>query len=145
MTDDEYRKRARAFADEDVVRAYAHRPDYPAALFEALVAHVPDHNLALDLGTGTGKIAGRLAPYFARVDAVDPSEPMLVTARRNWPAQNINWICARTEKAALEPAYDLITAAASIHWMAPEAYIPKAGAPSGARRQARDYHRRWRA
>lgn len=128
MTDAEYRKRGRAFADEDVVRAYAHRPDYPDALFEALLARVPARDLALDLGTGPGKIAGRLAPHFARVDALDPSQAMLAVARANWPAKNINWICARTEDAALAPAYDLIAAGASIHWMVPELTFPKIAA-----------------
>jgi SAM-dependent methyltransferase len=125
MTDDEYRKRGRAFADEDVVRAYAHRPDYPPALFEALFQRIPGRTIALDLGTGPGKIAGRLAAHFARVDAIDPSEAMLAAARKSWPAKNINWICARTEEAKFAPAYDLIAAGASIHWMVPEVTFPK--------------------
>ncbi len=125
MTDDEYRKRARAFGDEDVVRAYANRPDYPPALFEALLERIHGRAIALDLGTGPGKIAGRLAPHFARIDAIDPSAAMLATARENWPAQNINWINARTEDAALAPAYDLVTAGAAIHWMVPEITFPK--------------------
>jgi len=125
MTDDEYRKRGRAFADNDVVRAYAHRPDYPPALFEALLARVAGCERALDLGTGPGKIAGRLAAHFARVDAIDPSEAMLGAARANWPAPNINWICARTEDAPLAPQYDLVTAGASLHWMVPEIVFPK--------------------
>ncbi|HXZ68842.1 MAG TPA: class I SAM-dependent methyltransferase [Alphaproteobacteria bacterium] len=125
MSDPEYRKRGAAFQDEDVVRAYAHRPDYPPALFEALLARIPGRHLALDLGTGPGKIAGRLAPHFKRVDALDPSAAMLDAARKNWPAKNINWICARAEDAQLAPAYDLITAGAAIHWMAPELTFPK--------------------
>src|SRR5215475_1949082 len=95
MTDNEYRKRSTAFQDDDVVHAYAHRPDYPAALFDALLARTAGRAISLDLGTGPGKIAGRLAPHFAHVDALDPSQAMLSVARSNWPAKNINWINAR--------------------------------------------------
>ena len=108
--------RGSAFDDADVARSYAYRPDYPDEMYTFLAGLVPEHNRALDLGCGTGKIAHGLARFFQQIDAVDPSLPMLHVAD-DGRHPNINWINAPAETAQLIPPYDLVTAGASMHWM----------------------------
>jgi trans-aconitate methyltransferase len=113
-----------AFDDDDVARAYAHRPPYPPALYDFLLGLPRARRRALDLGCGPGKIAHGLAPHFQHVDAVDPSLPMLhLGDDGRYP--NISWIHAPAESAQLAPSYDLITAGASIHWMDHEIIFPR--------------------
>ena len=66
-------------------RAYAeHRPDYaPAAVQWALEA-APGCRV-LDLGAGTGKLAGTLLGVGAEVTAVEPDPAMLRELRRALP------------------------------------------------------------
>ncbi|MEE9255157.1 MAG: class I SAM-dependent methyltransferase, partial [Pseudomonadales bacterium] len=123
------RTQGEAFDDREVVRSYACRAPYSPAMYEFLFDLV-SLSAALDLGCGPGKIARVLADRFARVDAVDPSLPMLEVAReldRDRPL-NINWIHARGETAPFEPPYDLITAGASIHWMDHAVVFPRLAA-----------------
>lgn len=124
------RARAAAFDDRDVARCYLKRPPYPPELYAFLIETTPRRLRALDLGCGPGKIALELAPHFERVDAVDPSGPMLALARELDPGRNcnINWIEATAESARLDGPYDLITAGASIHWMRHEVVFPKLAA-----------------
>lgn len=116
-----------AFHDVDAARCYLHRPPYPAELYEFILAITPGRLRALDLGCGPGKIALELAPYFANVDAIDPSLPMieLASSLHSGDHPNINWVRASAEEAPLDGAYDLITAGASIHWMRHEVLFPK--------------------
>jgi trans-aconitate methyltransferase len=74
------RRSATAFDDVDVARCYQFRPAYPQALYDAILELTPGRGAVLDLGCGPGKLAGPLADHFARVDAVDPSAPMLAAA-----------------------------------------------------------------
>jgi trans-aconitate methyltransferase len=109
-----------SFEDADVAEAYLQRPDYADGVYAKLVEVSPHLGRLLDLGCGTGKIARRLAPHFAFVTAVDCSRHMLrlATTQRGGDAANIAWIHAFAEEAALAHApYDLVVAAASIHWM----------------------------
>lgn len=118
------RTRSAAFDDDDVARAYAHRPPYPRAMYDFLLSLPRERNRALDLGCGPGKIAHGLAPHFRHVDAVDPSLPMLRLAD-DGRHPNITWIHATAESAPLAPTYDLITAGASIHWMEHAVIFPR--------------------
>ena len=111
------RSNAAAFDDVDVARCYQFRPAYPPALYDAMLELTPGRGALLDLGCGTGKLAGPLADSFARVDAVDPSAPMLAAAASSWPAASIRWLESTAEDARLDPPYDLICAGASIHWL----------------------------
>lgn len=114
----------RAFDDEDVARAYQHRPPYPDELF-TILTDLPSKRLrALDLGCGPGTIAHQLAHHFERVDAVDLSLPMLQVADDGRHA-NIRWIHGAAETVSLEPPYDLVTAGASIHWMDHAVVFPR--------------------
>ena len=113
------------FGEADVVRSYAHRAPYPAALYARLTELAPGRSRALDLGCGPGKLAGGLAPHFMEVVAVDPSAAMLDVARRLNPDPNIRWINGFAEEAQLEGPFDLAVAGASIHWMDPGVVFPR--------------------
>lgn len=53
-----------------------HRPDYPAALYDAVLsfAALPRRQLALDVATGTGQVAVELADRFEQVLACDSTQ-----------------------------------------------------------------------
>ena len=118
------------FADSDVVGCYRHRPPYCADVYDFLLARTPHRARALDLGCGPGKIARMLALYFAHVDAVDPSGAMLdeAVSQSGDPPSNVQWQQATGEAASLTGPYDLVTAGASIHWMAPDIVFPRLAA-----------------
>ena len=125
MNDVFERSGATAFDDVDVARCYQFRPGYPPALYDAILELTPGRGAVLDVGCGTGKLAGPLADRFARVDAVDPSAPMLATAASSWRAASIRWLASTAEQASLDPPYDLICAGASIHWLDHARLMPR--------------------
>jgi SAM-dependent methyltransferase len=115
-----------AFADEDVVRNYRHRPPYPKEVFGLLEQLLVAPRVVLDAGCGTGALTRGLAAFAERVDALDPSEAMLTEARRSGsPDPKIRWIVGRAEEAPLSPPYGLITTGASVHWMDPAVVMPR--------------------
>ena len=128
---------AARFQAPDVVAAYPQRVPYPdetfdilVELIEASVAAGDDSRAVLDIGTGDGSIARRLAaraPYVARVDAVDVSAPMLALARTlpGSDLPNLRWILGPAETAPLDPPYALATAGESLHWMDWETTLPR--------------------
>jgi SAM-dependent methyltransferase len=81
----------------------------------------------LDIGTGTGELAGRLAPHVNRVDAIDFSAAMLQLGQRaeGGNAPNIHWAEGAVEDAPLDGPYALITAGESLHWMTWEVVLPR--------------------
>ncbi len=129
----------REFDDPDVVAAYVHRADYPAALYDRLLALGTGRTHLVDLGCGPGKLARRLAPHFATVEAIDPSAGMLALGRRldGGANPNIRWTKATAEAASLGTGVDLVVAGASLHWMDPAIVMPKlAGALTASGRMA---------
>jgi ubiquinone/menaquinone biosynthesis C-methylase UbiE len=119
---------AAAFQDPSVVQAYLRRPPYPTTLIEKLVELMAgSSHAALDVGTGTGDVARRLAPYTARVDAVDWSAGMIALGQQLHGGDDprIHWIQGRIEEVALDPPYGLITAGGSLHWMDWYAALPR--------------------
>ncbi|HEY6600019.1 MAG TPA: class I SAM-dependent methyltransferase, partial [Pseudomonadales bacterium] len=112
----------------EVASFYVHRPEYPQRIFEQLVELSPHRHGLLDLGCGTGKIARALAGSFASVTAVDASKEMLRVAAtlQREETRNIRWIHGLAEAADLEGApFDLVVAAASIHWMDHPVLFPR--------------------
>src|SRR5690348_1663385 len=108
------------FSDPSVAAMYHLRPPYPDEVFDVLAGLIVDEPRAvLDVGTGTGEIARNLIGHAERIDAVDPSAPMLTRARmlRGGNSPKIAWILGMAETAPLSPPYGLITAASSLHWM----------------------------
>ncbi len=71
------------------------RPVYPAGLYEYLLQHVLEKDLAWDCGTGNGQVASVLADHFEKVVASDISEKQINKA----PAKNnIQYLVSRAEK-----------------------------------------------
>jgi SAM-dependent methyltransferase len=119
---------ASAFQEVSVVEAYPRRAPYPESLFQKLAELlVGPSRVVLDVGTGPGDVARRLAPYVERMDAVDWSAGMIALGKQ-LPGGNdprIRWIQGRIEEVALEPPYGLITAGDSLHWMDWGAILPR--------------------
>ncbi len=111
------RSRAHNFDDEEVARAYRHRPPYSADLYDWMGRLPPCAGSLLDLGCGPGKLAGPLARYFEQVDAVDPAAAMLQVAAELFPGASIRWHCCPAEEFLPKGSFDLITIGAAIHWM----------------------------
>ena len=128
---------ATQFQDKSIVDVYHLRPPYPPATFEILSDLIEDRPRAvLDAGCGTGPIARHLIDYVDRIDAVDFSEHMIARARAmpNGDHPNITWTFGPMETAPIQPPYGLITAGASLHWMAWDVVLPRfhaALAPGG--------------
>jgi SAM-dependent methyltransferase len=90
------------------------RPHYPAALSGALAERCTRHDVAVDLGCGSGQLTTDLAPHFARVVGVDPSQPLLDAAPT---LANVEYRCAAAEATGLPAASaDLVVAAQAAHW-----------------------------
>ena len=119
---------ASAFQDSSVIEAYLRRPPYPEALFQKLAELMTGPARAvLDVGTGTGDVARRLAPYVERVDAVDWSAGMIALGKQlpGGDDPRIRWIQGRSEDVALDPPYSLVTAGESLHWMDWDRVLPR--------------------
>lgn len=123
--------RDRRFVFGEVAELYdLARPHYPSELFDDLVAleGVDAGASVLEVGAGTGQATRDLAARGLHVTAIEPNEAMFAVAARN---------CGQVEGITLVPAtfegfsgqrasFDLITAAQSWHWIAPDAGYPKA-------------------
>lgn len=97
----------------DKVDAYVTgRPEYPAAL----LAELPDADVAIDLGAGTGISSEFLALKAARVLAVEPVERMAARI----PVDRVPNISVAVSGAEAIPAADgtadLVAAATAFHW-----------------------------
>ena len=116
------------FKDKSVVAAYRYRPDYPATTFDILNELMTlGPRTVLDIGCGPGNITRRLIEQVDRIDAVDFSSEMIDLARHlpNGDHPAIHWINSPMETAPLNPPYSLITAGASLHWMAWDVVFPR--------------------
>jgi SAM-dependent methyltransferase len=100
----------------------------------------PRRQVAVDVGCGTGVLAGKKAPHFARVTGIDADEGMAAAASAHLagcPQVNIRW-CGFAEfaSAADDGGADLITTAAVLHHLDLAdtlARIPGRLAPGGRR------------
>jgi SAM-dependent methyltransferase len=102
-------------------RQYAQfRPGYPPELFNSINALTPEHELAWDCGTGSGQAAERLAGYYKRVIATDPSAQQVGNALH---APRVLYLVAQAERSCLGTAsVDLVTVAQALHWFDHEAF-----------------------
>jgi SAM-dependent methyltransferase len=110
----------RALSFGAVASAYEEfRPGYPEDVVDAVLAYAGRPlATALEIGAGTGKATRLFARRGVAVTATDPDPAMLTELRRHVPPTVV------TIQAAFEdlpPAdYDLVFAAASLHWTRPE-------------------------
>lgn len=94
----------------------AFRPQYPAALFEAILAAVgPGRDLVIDLGAGTGLSTAPLSAHFKQVIAVEPDAAMARALAGL--ASNIGVDPRPAEDFSAEPeSADLVTAGNCFYW-----------------------------
>ncbi|KPV56393.1 hypothetical protein QJ48_27925 [Paenibacillus sp. A3] len=106
----------------NVSQDYArYRDELPARLADWLEAHGALKNgaRAVDLGAGTGSFSRLLAGRGAVVTGVEPSDEMIVEARRFTDHSNCSAVYVHAPAEATElPAgqFDLVTAARAWHW-----------------------------
>jgi SAM-dependent methyltransferase len=105
------------------------RPGYPAALFDALFtrARCSRGARALEIGCGTGQATRVLADRGLCVLALEPGEQLAALAQQNLSAFPDVEVQSETfEQASLDTAsFDLVIAAQSFHWIAPEVSFSK--------------------
>ena len=105
--------------DPDSYRQF--RPEYPAELFRYLAMLCNEHELAWDVGTGSGQAAIGLAPHFEKVFASDISQPQLKSAIRK---SNINYYMGSAENIkAVDGSIDIITVGQALHWFDVEQFF----------------------
>jgi SAM-dependent methyltransferase len=95
-----------------------YRPDYPSALYEHILAQVPEQRRvrAMDLGAGTGTVTGHLVSHFREVISVEPDGGMVAKIAECFPQVILRNVTA--EECAQPPeTVDLITIANALHWM----------------------------
>lgn len=102
-----------------------HRPRYPDAIFDALVAGMPGPLIVADIGCGTGISARAIAFRAGAVIGVDPSDDMLATARRlSADRPMIAFRKGTAEATSLaDGCVDLVLAAQAFHWFNPPAAL----------------------
>ncbi len=107
------------------------RPEYPDELVDAVLAYAggPVHR-ALEIGAGTGKATRAFASRGIAVTATDPDPAMLAELRKHVPATVVA-VRAAFEDLPLHPVYDLVLAAASLHWTEPDQRWPRVAAMLG--------------
>jgi SAM-dependent methyltransferase len=93
-----------------------YRPGYPAELFDLVVSYAgPPVRRALEIGAGTGKATRLFAERGVVVTATDPDEAMLEELRKHGPA-NVETVRAAFEDLRPGTTYELVFAAAALHW-----------------------------
>ena len=98
----------------------SHRPGYPAALIDAVVALLPDSasGTVADMGSGTGIFTRALLARGLEVLAVEPNAEMRASAEDKLGAEpGFSSVDGSAEACGRESAsVDLITAAQAFHW-----------------------------
>ncbi|XP_078795595.1 putative methyltransferase DDB_G0268948 [Oryzias latipes] len=94
----------------------------PAGLTDLIIQYLdkkkgPPHELAVDLGCGTGQNTRLLAPHFKEVVGIDISESQLGEARAVPGFSNITYKTGTAEKLPFpDGSVDLLAAASAAHW-----------------------------
>jgi SAM-dependent methyltransferase len=100
------------------------RPGYPDALFDWLADQTPAHDLAWDVGCGSGQAAVPLAARFGRVIATDLSAAQIAQAT---PHPRVEYRVAPCNSSGLpDSSCDLVTVAQAIHWFDFDAFYAEA-------------------
>lgn len=110
----------RALSFGSVAAAYERfRPGYPDELVDDVLTYADrPARTALEIGAGTGKATRVFAARGIAVTATDPDPAMLAELRRHVPL-SVTTICSAFEDLPLTATYELVLAAASLHWTEP--------------------------
>ena len=111
----------RALSFGAVAAAYERfRPGYPVRLSHLVEAYAgrPVRS-ALEIGAGTGKATRLFAQRGVTVTATEPDAAMLDELRKHVPA-NVKTLQAAFEDVRLGETYELVYAAAALHWTNPD-------------------------
>lgn len=96
------------------------RPNYPDEYIDYIVSFVKEKKLALDVATGNGQVAEKLARHFDKVYGTDISEKQLENAVQK---NNVVYKVAKAEQTDFQNgSFDLITVAQAIHWFEFDAF-----------------------
>jgi SAM-dependent methyltransferase len=111
---------SRALGFGSVAEAYErYRPGYPEELVDEVLAYAGRPvATALEVGAGTGKATRAFAAQGIAVTATEPDAAMLAELRRQVPGAVT--VRATFEELPLVTTYDLVYAAAALHWTRPE-------------------------
>jgi len=117
-----------SFADHfsTLAARYAtYRPHYPPELTSLLAERAERHDVAWDVGCGSGQLSVALAARFAHVIAIDPAQAQLDHAERH---PRVEYRCAPAEASGLPGAsVDLAVAAQAAHWFDWPRFVEEAG------------------
>ncbi len=110
----------RALSFGPVAAAYERfRPGYPDRLVDEVLAYARRPiRTALEIGAGTGKATRAFAARGIAVTATDPDAAMLAELRRHVPP-TVSIVQAAFEDLPGTHTYDLVFAAAALHWTEP--------------------------
>ncbi|MCX5205307.1 class I SAM-dependent methyltransferase [Streptomyces sp. NBC_00237] len=96
------------------------RPGYPTELFDLVTAYAGRPvRTALEIGAGTGKATRLFARHGVAVTATEPDAQMLAELRKHVPA-DVRTVHAAFEDVRTDTRYDLVYAAAALHWTSPK-------------------------
>jgi SAM-dependent methyltransferase len=97
-----------------------HRPGYPDELVDRVLGYAGRPvATALEIGAGTGKATRAFAARGVAVTATDPDPEMLAELRRHVP-DTVTVVRGSLEELDLTGPFDLVYAAAALHWTDPE-------------------------
>jgi trans-aconitate methyltransferase len=119
----------RACEDRDMSRALSFgavaavyerfRLGYPTELVDTVMAYARQPiRTALEIGAGTGKATRLFAQRGVTITATEPDAAMLAELRKHVPT-TVTTVPAAFEELLLGETYDLVYAAASLHWTDP--------------------------
>ncbi|XP_051566923.1 putative methyltransferase DDB_G0268948 [Myxocyprinus asiaticus] len=109
-----------------------YRFDPPDELKEIILKYLDKkkglpHQLAIDLGCGTGQNSRLLAPHFRQVVGIDISESQLEEARAVPGFPNLSYRVGTAEQLPFpDGSVDLLTAASAAHWFDPKRFLKEA-------------------
>ena len=116
---------SRALSFGSVARAYEQfRPGYPDELVDLVTAYAGRPiTSALEIGAGTGKATRLFAAHGVAVTATEPDPGMLAELRRHVPetVRTVQSSFEQLDELEADATFDLVFAAASLHWTEPEA------------------------
>ncbi|WP_337589464.1 class I SAM-dependent methyltransferase [Micromonospora endolithica] len=104
------------------------RTGYPEALFDLVTGYLGRPvRRALEIGAGTGKATRLFASRGVAVTATDPDQAMLTELRRHVPTR-VETVRAAFEELRPGETYELVYAAAALHWTDPRDRWPRMAA-----------------